>query len=335
LNKFQIFTTELKELKFCLEKRKCPNLPSLGVVMLFSSVAFFHGNVYAEEGKLPLEILDSTEVFNDIKRKFPALKNSPITGLTEIQKTFSNLLIFKYVTSKEYPEGKKKDLFSSLRKKMGGWYALQENENWRKEAIEYAAITGQPLHNIDMSNIFLKFLDLNKVDLNGANFSGANLKSSGFRGSDFANSNFSNANLHGASFQGSNLNFANFSRVTTKYTEFSGGSYIGTDFSKANLSQLKILSDGENFSQANFKGANLWRAGIQGGNFTKANFENANLELAMFYQGDFKNANFKNANLLNASLNQAKNLTCDQLYKAINWETAVRSNDLACGASVP
>ena len=46
-------------------------------------------------------------------------------------------------------------------------------------------------------------------------------------------------------------------------------------------------------------------------------------------------ANLEEADLKGANLKNAKELTCDQLIKAKNWEQAYRNPILFCGSDIP
>ena len=91
---------------------------------------------------------------------------------------------------------------------------------------------------------------------------------------------------------------------------------------------------------ANLKNAYIYGANLQGASLLFSNFEGANLSAANLKNASLKYANLKNTVLDRADLTEtvllmAKNLTCMQLTKAKNWETAYRNQELSCGASIP
>jgi len=95
--------------------------------------------------------------------------------------------------------------------------------------------------------------------------------------------------------------------------DLSGGALRGLDLAGADL-------EGADLRRADFRGANLSGAKLRG-----ADLEGANL---------FK-ATIEGADLDGADLRGVQFLQCPQLQSAQNWQSAIRDEDLACGAPIP
>jgi uncharacterized protein YjbI with pentapeptide repeats len=84
------------------------------------------------------------------------------------------------------------------------------------------------------------------------------------------------------------------------------------------------LVDSDLFS-ADFTDSCLVEADLQGANLYEANFGGALLSRANLTDADVSHADFRGA----------KELKCEQLTSARNWQTAYRDEALACGAPIP
>lgn len=95
--------------------------------------------------------------------------------------------------------------------------------------------------------------------------------------------------------------------------DLSGGALRGFNLERANLSAAD-LKDAD-LRGANLGGANLTAARLAGGNLFKAVIDGADLN-----EADLRGIQF---------------LHCGQLEAALNWQSAYRDEDLACGAAIP
>jgi hypothetical protein len=96
---------------------------------------------------------------------------------------------------------------------------------------------------------------------------------------------------------------------------------------------------------ARLKGSKLVRVSLARSDLFNADFTNsclveADLSDASFSEAEFSGAlvsraDFSGADLRNADLRGAKELTCEQLGSAKNWQSAYRDEALACGAPIP
>ncbi len=95
--------------------------------------------------------------------------------------------------------------------------------------------------------------------------------------------------------------------------DLSGGSLRGLDLEEADLS-----------------GADLKDADLRGANLSGANLKGARLEGSNLFK-----AIINGADLDEADLRRVQFLQCPQLESALNWQSAYRDEDLACGAAIP
>ncbi len=93
----------------------------------------------------------------------------------------------------------------------------------------------------------------------------------------------------------------------------SGGALRGLDLEGADLSSADLRD--ADLRGANLNGANLTAAQLEGTNLFKATINGADLNAA-----DLCGVMF---------------LQCPQLESAINWQSAHRDEDLACGSAIP
>ena len=81
---------------------------------------------------------------------------------------------------------------------------------------------------------------------------------------------------------------------------------------------------------ADLSGADLRRADLRGANLGGAKLIGARLEGANLFK-----AIIDGADLDEADLRGVQFLQCPQLESALNWQSAYRDEDLACGAAIP
>ena len=95
--------------------------------------------------------------------------------------------------------------------------------------------------------------------------------------------------------------------------DLSGGALRGLDLEGADLS-------GADLKDADLRGANLSGANLQGAHLGGANLFKVLME---------------GADLGGADLRGVRFLQCPQLESALNWQSATRDEDLACGRAIP
>ena len=172
-----------------------------------------------------------------------------------------------------------------------------------------ALLVGESLFSrgLDLSGEDLKGRDLGAVVLEEAN------RMNGLRWADLRGANITGSDLSGVNLSGANLTSANLSKAI-----LGGANLSEANLFKANLSEADL-------PYAKVGGANLLAAHLFAADLTEADLGGANLSGA--YLGG--------ADLYGVDLLGAKNLTCEQLAEAGNWEKAYRDPELACGAPIP
>ncbi len=81
---------------------------------------------------------------------------------------------------------------------------------------------------------------------------------------------------------------------------------------------------------ADLSGADLRRADLRGANLSGAKLTGANLDGANLFK-----VTIEGADLDQADLRGVQFLQCPQLQSAHNWQSAIRDDDLSCGAPIP
>jgi uncharacterized protein YjbI with pentapeptide repeats len=112
-------------------------------------------------------------------------------------------------------------------------------------------------------------------------------------------------------------------RGAAVWKEWRAKSHDTPDLSGAGLRGLDL-------SGFELYGADLQGADLRGTNLSGANLSGAHLDGANFFK-----AVLDGSDLAGAFLNGAQFLNCAQLVVARNWQTALRDDELACGASIP
>ncbi len=109
--------------------------------------------------------------------------------------------------------------------------------------------------------------------------------------------------LREAHLEGANLNSSVLERADLRFAKLQ----------RANLE--KAILKGAKLDAANLRDANLYDADLVGASLVAARLEGANLEFGKLMGSNFISAELKDANLNGARLDNAKNLTIDQLSK--------------------
>ncbi len=83
--------------------------------------------------------------------------------------------------------------------------------------------------------------------------------------------------------------------------------------------------------KAELKGVELEGANLSNARLREANLTDTKLKGAILREADLHETDLYNADLNGVDLHGVKNLTCEQLTDAINWEMTKRSSELKCG----
>jgi hypothetical protein len=172
---------------------------------------------------------------------------------------------------------------------------------------------------------------LEEENLTGANLEGANLAEANLRKAQLDDANMKDSDLRGADLTGANMVGTDLSSAQLQGANLSE-SYIQANMRKADLRGADLRAAGlwgVHMNEADLRGANLQGATVKG-DFMKADLRTADLRWA-----SMDGVNLFDADLDNAVLLGATSLTCESLTIARNWQNAIRSPDLACGAPLP
>ena len=219
-------------------------------------------------------------------------------------------------------------------------------------------LTELGVEKLDLSDAQLPRAELSGFELAGTNLHGANLSDANLIKANLANANLRKANLHGGNFHGANLSDADLSgadlhgadlretnlrRADLRETNLRGADLRGMDLRERNLSEVRLSETdlhgadlhGADLSGADLSGADLSGADLSGADLSGADLGGADLGGADLHGADFREGGNSRGELLQVDLRRVKNLTCEQLRAATDWQTAYRDSELACGAGIP
>ncbi|MHA2333202.1 MAG: pentapeptide repeat-containing protein [Candidatus Hodarchaeales archaeon] len=145
-----------------------------------------------------------------------------------------------------------------------------------KKELEEKVKRGEPLHNIDFTE-----MDFREANLKGANFWRDNLT-----GTNFEKANLEEANLIGTFLWRANLREANLKKANIWKANLNGANLIRADLHGANLAYADL--NRTNFGGAKLIGANLIKADLTRANLTQANLTNTNLDGAVLIGANLK-----------------------------------------------
>jgi uncharacterized protein YjbI with pentapeptide repeats len=120
-------------------------------------------------------------------------------------------------------------------------------------------------------------------------------------------------NDHAASLSGGAARWNAWRAESAEMPDLSRAGLRGLDLSGFDLSRVDLR--GADLRGTNLNGANLSGAHLEGANLFKAVLDGANLAEAFLYGAQF--------------------LNCAQLIVTRNWQSALRDDALACGATIP
>ena len=203
--------------------------------------------------------------------------------------------------------------------------ALLQKADFSTANLEGACLTGASGDGAKFVGCRLRASDATKGDFSGGDFSGADVGEATLIGTVFAGSRMvglqaKNCVADKASFEGCDLSEANFTQSRFTGTRFNGASVQQADFAGAsaekaeffkinaqrasfagaNLSTSRANATSQ-FSEANFRGANLQKASWGGAVLSRAVLSEARLDKA-----DLSRAQLDNASLLRASAKEAR-----------------------------
>jgi uncharacterized protein YjbI with pentapeptide repeats len=166
--------------------------------------------------------------------------------------------------------------------------------------LSEAAFGKAELGGADLSGARLEGADFMEATLAGADLSGAILKETTFLENDLSGARFVEADAGECMFIKATLEAADFGGARLGSAVFVGVNAEKAVFQGADLTKVCAASEAS-FAGADFRGANLTRAGMRGSDFSGANFDGARMEAA-----DLSECNLKEANLHGALARQAR-----------------------------
>jgi len=184
-----------------------------------------------------------------------------------------------------------------------GCWELRE---WRKELLPI----GERIHGNcrSLSNSNLDNINFSGISPGGGYTEGVDLRNVELDGSTLRNAILSGIEFNHASFYGANLQGANLSRSILNNSFLNGANLSGSDLSSANLRDSKL--------SAIFADANLSWANLKNSNLAMARLNNASLYYADLSDTNLYGTTFDGADLSNTNMNNAKELTLEQVKLA-------------------
>ena len=198
--------------------------------------------------------------------------------------------------------------------------ALCQKADFSTANLEGACLTGASADGAKFVGSRLRASDASKADFSGSDFSGAELgeatlsgtvfagsrmvgvqakncvaDKASFEGCDLSGGNFTQSRFTGARFNGAGLQQADFAGASAEKAEFFKVKAQQASFAGANLSASRANATSQ-FSEANFRCANLQKAKWGGAVLSRAVLSEARLDKA-----DLSRAQLDNASLLRAS----------------------------------
>jgi uncharacterized protein YjbI with pentapeptide repeats len=212
-----------------------------------------------------------------------------------------------------------------------------------------AILAGRSMRGIDLSGADLKGADLREANLARANLRKANLSQVFLRDAHLDVADLREANLGNAYLTGVWLTEAKLERADLRGAKIDGKAELRrADLSRADLRKAYVRNSTLNETKlyaADLRGAilsklvldsaRLKEADLRGADLSSTRLNKATLFRAKLSEANLSEARLNEANLEEADLRNVRNLTCDQLKQATNWEKAYRDKKLRCGAEIP
>jgi len=150
--------------------------------------------------------------------------------------------------------------------------------------LEARMAAGEPVRELDLSDVDLSFMDLSGLDLTGSMFARANLTETKLANAILVDTSFASAEMLKVVLSGAQLQ--------------------ASDLTGANLQWADLM--GANLSDAEVAGARLLGARLAGAVAHRTVFQDADLTEAVLAEGDFLEADFERARLDRADLLTAR-----------------------------
>ncbi len=195
-------------------------------------------------------------------------------------------------------------------------YPLVPHTDFEDFDFEGRSLTGLDLSHCNFERANVDGVDFSEANLEGAKFSRTNLCNCTFNGANLDGADLSMASIGNTDFKGASLRGANLSYIK-------GDCPVGDDeYVDEHLAMYPHLSPvhgsrgGYSFDDADFTGALLVKAGLNGGTFCRADFTDACLTGAELIETDFSEsvldrARFDKAYFCHSKIIDAKGRSVD------------------------
>jgi uncharacterized protein YjbI with pentapeptide repeats len=161
---------------------------------------------------------------------------------------------------------------------------------------------------VNSANDLLRFYEAGERNFQGAVLEGANLEGAILAGVSLRQATLSHANLIGADLRDTNLQEASVDHARLTRANLDGAHIHDIVLEHAILTKTTLIgavATDANCNRADFSGANLGGARLDGVNFTDAKLANANLCLAKLGGANLSRADMTEAQLVQATLDDA------------------------------
>ncbi len=275
---------------------------------------------------------------------------------------------------KSPPELRVQEQLSILQKGVGAWNSWKQTENGggaENSWVPAVDLRGVDLTGLDLSGYdfgqgwfaypsgegWMENSDLRDVDFTGACLDNAILEHANLRGATLVKASLKQTNFSYASLNGVNFSAADLTSADLRYADLTGATMQNANLQQANLldanlTEVDLSINGTRFAiqqtvlkRGNIRGADLCAADLRGVDLREADLRGADLRGAILGQisipRDWGDDGFAHGeetfwtDLDGANLHGVRNLTCDQLTRARNWEKCFRDLDLECGRAIP
>ncbi|QTA93092.1 pentapeptide repeat-containing protein [Desulfonema magnum] len=197
--------------------------------------------------------------------------------------------------------------------------------NLRKASLSEISLSAADMNKTDLRYANLRYTNLSEANLSEANLSGAdlsyaNLWGANLKGADLIVANLLVADMGGANLSDADLSGANLSGANLRHANLMNANLSGADLSEADLSEADLLNADLSFIDlihTDLRDADLGEADLSYANLIEANLNGADLSGANLNGTNLRGANLNGADLSGTGLNDAKELTREQLEKAI------------------
>ena len=210
--------------------------------------------------------------------------------------------------------------------------AVLNNADLIEANLSNTSLAAAELDGVKMKSAIVIKATLDAANLTDADMWKADLRCSSLNEADLPGANLMSADLYGAKLKEANLDDTNLREA--KFNSFNCNNTCvlacieckakNKANKKEQCKECKNCESGEGRKKSNLENASLRHADLSMAHLNGAILTNADLLGANLYKAELKGATLKDANLFLANFTSVKELSCEVLDKAKNWETAIR-----------